>query len=102
MIALPFSHVSGPFTGAGLIRTVMYIFALDVLYELLLRQFSIEFANVDSEKRCSLSYCAHLDLVLCSSLLILSLFGVDRHDCLSPGFSVLCELWIELVLFHSY
>ena len=36
----------------------------------------------------------------CSSLPILFLSGVDRHDCLSPCFSVLCELWIELVLFQ--
>ena len=35
---------------------------------------------------------------LCSPLPILSLYGVDRHDCLFPCFSVLCELWIELVL----
>ena len=35
---------------------------------------------------------------LCSPLPILSLYGVDRHDCLSPCFSVLCELWVELVL----
>ena len=34
----------------------------------------------------------------CSPLPILSLSGVDRHDCLSPCFSVLCELWVELVL----
>ena len=34
---------------------------------------------------------------LCSPLPILSLSGVDRNDCLSPCFSVLCELWIELV-----
>ena len=26
--------------------------------------------------------------------------GVDRHDCVSPGFSVLYELWIELVFFQ--
>ena len=25
---------------------------------------------------------------------LLSLSGVDCHDCISPGFSVLCELWI--------
>ena len=31
---------------------------------------------------------------------VMSLSGVDRHDCLSPSFSVLCELWVELVLFH--
>ena len=36
----------------------------------------------------------------CSPLQNLSLSGVDRHDCLSPGFSVLCELSIELVLFQ--
>ena len=29
---------------------------------------------------------------------ILSLSGVDRNDCISPCFSVLCELWIKLVL----
>ena len=34
----------------------------------------------------------------CSPLPILSLSGVDRHDCLLPSFSVLCELWVELVL----
>ena len=28
----------------------------------------------------------------------LTLSGVDRRDCLSPCFSVLCRLWIELVL----
>ena len=37
---------------------------------------------------------------LCSPLPILSMSGVDRNDCLSPCFSVLSELWIELVLFH--
>ena len=31
---------------------------------------------------------------------ILSLSGVDRHDCLSPSFAVLGELWVELVLFQ--
>ena len=35
---------------------------------------------------------------ICSPLPILSPFGVDRHDCLSPCISVLSELWIELVL----
>ena len=35
---------------------------------------------------------------LCSPLPIVSLSGVDRHDCLSPSFSFLCELWVELVL----
>ena len=34
----------------------------------------------------------------CSPLSILSLSGVDRHDCLLPSLSVLCELWVELVL----
>ena len=29
----------------------------------------------------------------------MKLSGVDRHDCLSPSFSVMCELWVELVLF---
>ena len=42
-----------------------------------------------------LTYC--LASPVCSPLPILSLSGVDR---LSPCFSVLCELWIELVLFH--
>ena len=28
------------------------------------------------------------------------LSGVDRHDCLSPSFTVLGELWVELVLFQ--
>ena len=37
---------------------------------------------------------------LCIPLPILSLSGVDRHDCLSPSFSVLCQLWVELVLFQ--
>ena len=37
---------------------------------------------------------------LCSSLPILSLSGVDRHNCISPGLSVQCELWIELSFFH--
>ena len=37
---------------------------------------------------------------LCVPLPILSLSGVDRHDCLSPSFSVLGELWVELVLFQ--
>ena len=36
----------------------------------------------------------------CSPLPILSLSRTDRHDCLSPCFSVLCELWIELALFQ--
>ena len=40
------------------------------------------------------SFVAHR----CSPLPILSLSGVDRHDCLLPCFSVLCELWVELVL----
>ena len=35
---------------------------------------------------------------LCSPLPILSLSGVDRHDCISPCFSVLCELRVELVV----
>ena len=35
---------------------------------------------------------------LCSPLPFLSLSGVDRHDCFFPCFSVLCELWVELVL----
>ena len=35
---------------------------------------------------------------LCTPLPILSLSGVDRHACLSPCLSVLCELWVELVL----
>ena len=35
---------------------------------------------------------------LCSPLPIISLSGVDRHDCLSPCFSARCELWVELVL----
>ena len=36
---------------------------------------------------------------MCSPLLpILSLSGVYSHACLSPCFSVLCELWVELVL----
>ena len=35
---------------------------------------------------------------LCRS--ILSLSGVDHLDCLSPCFSVLCELWVDLVVFH--
>ena len=37
---------------------------------------------------------------VCVPLPILSLSGVDRHDCLSPSFSVLGELWVELVLFQ--
>ena len=37
---------------------------------------------------------------LCVPLPILSLSGVDRHDCLSPSFAVLGELWVELVLFQ--
>ena len=37
---------------------------------------------------------------LCSPLPILSLSGVDRHDCFPPCLSVLCELWVELVLFQ--
>ena len=37
---------------------------------------------------------------ICVPLPILSLSGVDRHDCLSPSFSVLCQLWVELVLFQ--
>ena len=39
-------------------------------------------------------------LVMCVPLPILSLSGVDRHDCLSPSFSVLCQLSVELVLFE--
>ena len=35
-----------------------------------------------------------------SWLPVLSLSGVDHHNCFSPGFSVLCEHWFELVLFH--
>ena len=34
----------------------------------------------------------------CPPLPILSLSGVDRRDCLYPCLSVLCELWVELVL----
>ena len=37
---------------------------------------------------------------LCSPLPILSLSGVDRHDCLLLRFSVVCEVWVELVLFQ--
>ena len=37
---------------------------------------------------------------VCVPLPILSLSGVDRYDCLSPSFSVLCKLWVELVLFQ--
>ena len=37
---------------------------------------------------------------VCVPLPILSLSGVDRHDCLSPSFAVLGELWVELVLFQ--
>ena len=37
---------------------------------------------------------------LCPPLPILSLSGVDRHDCLLPSFSVVCEVCVELVLFH--
>ena len=33
---------------------------------------------------------------LCSPLPILSPSGVDRHDCLSPCFSVLCKIWFEM------
>ncbi len=36
----------------------------------------------------------------CVPLPILSLSGVDRHDCLTTSFSVLGELWVELVLFQ--
>ena len=36
----------------------------------------------------------------CSPLPILSLFGVDRHDCIYLGFSVMCEFSTELVFFH--
>ena len=36
---------------------------------------------------------------LCSPLPILSLSGVNHHDCLSPCFSVVCALWVELVLY---
>ena len=35
---------------------------------------------------------------LCVPLPILSLSVVDRHDWLSLSFSVLCEIWVELVL----
>ena len=38
---------------------------------------------------------------LCSHLLILSLSGVDRHDCISPGFYVLCELVFFHITSHS-
>ena len=38
---------------------------------------------------------------LCSMLPILSISGVDRHDCIYQGFSVLCERWIELVFFRT-
>ena len=45
---------------------------------------------------------AHITFLCRLTLPILSrtLPGIHRHDCLSPCFSVLCELWIELVLFH--
>ena len=39
-------------------------------------------------------YNAHL----CSPLPILSLSGIDRHDCISPCISVLYELSVELVV----
>ena len=38
---------------------------------------------------------------LFSPLPVVSLFGVDRHDCIYPGFSVLCELSVELVFYHE-
>ena len=44
-------------------------------------------------------YEAHM-LLTCAPLPILSLSRVDRFNCLSPWFSVLCEFWIELVLFQ--
>ena len=37
---------------------------------------------------------------LFSPLPSVSLFGVDRHDRIYPGFCVLCELSVELVFFH--
>ena len=37
-------------------------------------------------------------LTFCSPLPIFSLSGVDRHDCLPLCFSVLCKIWVELVL----
>ena len=37
---------------------------------------------------------------LCVPLTILSLSGVERHDCVSPSFAVLGERWVELVLFQ--
>ena len=37
---------------------------------------------------------------LCSTLPILSLSVVDRHDWISLGFSFLGELWIALVFYH--
>ena len=45
---------------------------------------------------------ASSSLFMCVPLPILSLSGVDRHDSLSPSFSVLCELWVELVLFQIF
>ena len=46
----------------------------------------------------SLTSSEHWSAYKCSPLPILSLSGVDRHDFFPPCFSVLCELWIELVL----
>ena len=41
-----------------------------------------------------------LSQLKCSHLPILSLSRIDRHDCISPCFSIMCELWFELVFFH--
>ena len=44
--------------------------------------------------------CVRTFAYLCVPLPILSLSWVDRHDCLSPSFAVLGELWVEVVLFQ--
>ena len=64
--------------------------------ELLLR------ARLSAERRAAVARLGfgYEDLRTCVPLPILSLSGVDRHDYLSPSFSVLCELWVELVLFQ--
>ena len=48
-------------------------------------------------KLLSSEHFAHLR----STLPIVSLFGVDRHACIYPGFCVLCELSVELVFYHE-
>ena len=56
---------------------------------------------IEERRRWPVITASHEDnAYLCVPLSIFFLSGVDRHDCLSPSFSVLCQLWVELVSFQ--